>query len=155
MTMPLCRTISPATNAMRAMFMSRSSLVNPRPLDSRVRTTSPSSSVTSRPPARTSPARACEMVDFSAPLNPVSQTHTPVLELAKIGPPFSSAPGLGSARRGQLATRKGPRERVVHGVRGRRERLLIVLTRALALTCLLGGLGQQDQDERILLVRLL
>jgi hypothetical protein len=62
--------------------MSRSAREKPRPFEMWVRTASPSSIVTGRPLARMSSASASEIVDLPAPLRPVSQTHTPVLETA-------------------------------------------------------------------------
>src|SRR4051812_1612896 len=75
--MPPWRTISLATKAMRRMFVSRSSLLNPRPFDRWVRTTSPSSSVMLRPRRSSRAASSVAMVDLPAPLRPVSQTQQP------------------------------------------------------------------------------
>jgi hypothetical protein len=66
-----------ATNAMRAMFVSRSSREKPRPLDRWVRTTSPSRISTRLPAARSLGSRHSASVDLPAPDRPVNQRTTP------------------------------------------------------------------------------
>src|SRR5688572_19876760 len=68
---------SPATNAIRSTFVSRSVRLNPRPCDKCVRTTSPSSNVTVRRRSVSRSRRIPAIVVLPAPLRPVSQTHTP------------------------------------------------------------------------------
>ncbi len=78
--MPPFLVISEATNPMRRMLMSRCSLEKPSSDDRCLRTMSPSSSVTGRPPAsmnRTSSTLA--MVDFPAPERPVKKIVIPCL----------------------------------------------------------------------------
>src|SRR3989304_5665401 len=66
-----------ATKPMRRMFVSRSSLLNPRPLLRLVRTTSPSSVSTFRPRPRRTGSSAWAMVVLPAPESPVNQTVKP------------------------------------------------------------------------------
>jgi len=63
---------------MRRMFVSRSSLLNPSPLDKFSRTTSPSKISTFNPRARNSFSTRRETVVLPAPLNPVNQTVKPL-----------------------------------------------------------------------------
>src|SRR4028118_981402 len=76
-TVPPCLTTSPATNPMRRMLRSRSSREKDSSLDRWVRTTSPSRTVTGRPPASSSATRASAIVDLPAPDRPVRKTATP------------------------------------------------------------------------------
>ena len=63
-TTPLWRTISEATNPIRRMLVSRSSLLNPNPLERCVRTTSPSKTVAARPYSISLTVRISAIVDF-------------------------------------------------------------------------------------------
>src|SRR6185437_16754298 len=63
---------------MRRILVSRSSREKPRPLLRLVRTSSPSSSSTVSPRARSSGTSARESVDLPAPESPVNQTVKPV-----------------------------------------------------------------------------
>src|SRR5579862_405092 len=78
MTAPRCRTISEATKPMRAMLVSRSARLNPKPAERCVRTTSPSSMVTTRPCSASNLASAPATVDFPAEGRPVNHTQNPV-----------------------------------------------------------------------------
>src|SRR5262245_31233244 len=71
------RDSSSQTKAMRLTFSSRSSLLNPRPFDRRVRTTSPSRTSTRSPDARSRCSSNLAAVDLPAPDRPVNQTTTP------------------------------------------------------------------------------
>ena len=62
---------------MRRMLASRSCLVNPRPFERWVRTTSPSSTETWRPRSISSTVSTSAVVDLPDPLRPVNQTQTP------------------------------------------------------------------------------
>src|SRR5271165_1381775 len=66
-----------ATNAMRAMLVSRSSREKPSPFERWVRTTSPSRISTLRPRVRSTGATASASVDLPAPDRPVNQMTTP------------------------------------------------------------------------------
>src|ERR1035438_3626540 len=69
---------SSQTKPIRRMFSSRSSLLNPRPFERWVRTTSPSRTSTLAPVPRRRSARRCEMVLLPAPDIPVNQTVNPL-----------------------------------------------------------------------------
>src|SRR3990172_6946350 len=72
------RVSTSATQPMRRMFVSRSSLLNPSPLLRCVRTTSPSSfSSFVMPRSRRSGSMASEIVVLPAPESPVNQTVNP------------------------------------------------------------------------------
>ena len=77
MTTPPRRTNSEATKPIRWTFVSRSALLNPRPFDRCVRTTSPSKTVTLRPRSRINQESISAVVDFPDPLSPVNQIHIP------------------------------------------------------------------------------
>src|SRR5919109_3526482 len=66
-----------ATKAIRRMFVSRSSLEKPRPLERFSRTTSPSSTSTLEPRLRNSSSTIFEMVVLPAPESPVNQSVKP------------------------------------------------------------------------------
>src|SRR4030095_9548674 len=77
-TVTPCLASLPATYPMRAMLVSRSSRLKPRPWQRLVRTSSPSSSSTRWPrSARAGPSLAAT-VDLPAPDRPVSQSTKPV-----------------------------------------------------------------------------
>src|SRR5512132_3323252 len=59
------------------MFVSRSSLEKPRPLERFSRTTSPSSTSTREPRSRSSFSTICEIVVLPAPESPVNQSVKP------------------------------------------------------------------------------
>src|SRR3712207_8483587 len=67
---------------MRAMLRSRCSRENVSSLERCVRTTSPSSTVTSRPSASSWATSASAIVDLPAPDRPVRKTVTPLLDMA-------------------------------------------------------------------------
>lgn len=77
MTMPLCRTTSRATNAMRNTLARLSLREKPRSGHKTGRTTSPSSSVTGLPNAVRCSTTACAMVDFPEHGSPVNHIQTP------------------------------------------------------------------------------
>src|SRR5437762_7070864 len=77
-TITPCRASSSATNPMRRMLISRSSLLKPRPLERCVRTTSPSSTSTAAPAARKRASIRLEMVLLPAPERPVNQRTKPL-----------------------------------------------------------------------------
>ena len=66
-----------ATNPIRMMFMSRSSLENPSPFERVWRTTSPSKISVLRPRAWNSWYSISAIVDLPAPDRPVNQTVNP------------------------------------------------------------------------------
>src|SRR5258705_13696883 len=66
---------------MRRIFVSRSSLEKPRPLDRFVRTSSPSSISIFNPRPTNSEANAVASVDLPAPESPVNQTVNPLLSV--------------------------------------------------------------------------
>src|SRR6266403_1860632 len=76
------RDSSSATNPMRRILISRSSLLKPRPFDRCVRTTSPSSSSTLAPAARRRASIRFEMVLLPAPERPVNQSTKPLCTAA-------------------------------------------------------------------------
>src|SRR5207247_710181 len=67
-----------ATQPMRSMFVSRSSLEKPRPLERCVRTTSPSRYSTHLPASSSLPPTSSAMVDLPAPESPVNQSVNPL-----------------------------------------------------------------------------
>src|SRR6266540_1258227 len=66
-----------ATQPMRSMFVSRSSLENPSPFERRVRTTSPSRYSTVLPDSSRRPPTISAIVDFPAPESPVNHSVNP------------------------------------------------------------------------------
>ena len=78
--MPPFLVISDATYPMRRMLMSRCSFENPSSDDRCLRTKSPSSNVTGRPPtSRNLVISALAIVDFPEPESPVKKIVTPCL----------------------------------------------------------------------------
>src|ERR671911_2335131 len=73
-----CLDSLPATYPMRAMLVSRSSRLKPRPWQRLVRTSSPSSSSTRWPRSARAGASLAATVDLPAPDRPVSQSTKPV-----------------------------------------------------------------------------
>src|ERR671925_1229372 len=67
-----------ATNAIRRMFVSRSSFENPSPLERFSRTTSPSRTSTLEPRSRSCSSTIFEMVVLPAPESPVNQSVKPL-----------------------------------------------------------------------------
>src|SRR6266508_3847269 len=72
-----CRVSREATQPMRSMFVSRSSLENPSPFERRVRTTSPSRYSTVLPDSSRRPPTISAIVDFPAPESPVNHSVNP------------------------------------------------------------------------------
>src|SRR4028119_1718491 len=97
-TVPPCLTTSPATNPMRRMLRSRSSREKDSSLDRWVRTTSPSRTVTGRPPASSSATGASAIVDLPAPDRPVRKTATPPCCALLTGRVSPSRPGRSGGR---------------------------------------------------------
>ncbi len=78
MAMPPFLVISEATQPMRRMLMSRCSLEKPSSEDRCLRTMSPSSRVTGRPPSSSNlVSRMLAMVDLPEPDRPVKKTVKP------------------------------------------------------------------------------
>jgi hypothetical protein len=67
-----------ATNAIRRMLVSRSSLEKPRPLERFSRTTSPSSTSTLEPRSRSCSSTIFEIVVLPAPESPVNHSVKPL-----------------------------------------------------------------------------
>ena len=76
-----CGSAGSATNAIRRMFVSRSSLENPRPFDRFLRTSSPSRISVFRPRACSSWYSISAIVDFPEPERPVNHTVNPFVAL--------------------------------------------------------------------------
>src|SRR5215212_5064924 len=100
-----------ATNAIRRMFVSRSSFENPRPFERFVRTTSPSRTSTLRPRCASWCSTSSAIVDLPAPERPVNQSVNPSLIREALRRGLCVKPALGPVGAGPaaVATRPGKR----------------------------------------------
>src|SRR5215203_6913720 len=91
-----CLASLPATYPMRAMLVSRSARLKPRPWQRLVRTSSPSSSSTRWPRSARAGASLAATVDLPAPDSPVSHNTNPVSVVIATGAPFDWWPRSGA-----------------------------------------------------------
>src|SRR4029450_10602127 len=95
-----CLASLPATSPIRAMLVSRSALLKPRPWHRLVRTSSPSSSSTRWPRSARAGASLAATVDFPAPDRAVSHSTKPLWVVVVIGGCLSSSGAGGVDQQG-------------------------------------------------------